>query len=290
MPNKNTLLSRTLMRTKSLFLQYQEEMQMYDQIRHFYPYPHSQFRKCIIIEERRKILDINKFMKKDTSWNILCEENRDLESEFFDILILEDVIDVIRDRNKFTLELNEQIDIICYCNFLIQASLNDGLKIPCEISLPDMLSDQKFSTVIHALEEYGSGSALLAAAFLLADIIETNLNLSGKTTEAINEYWNKRYHDAITFAQKAIEISPSLQGIADTLLLHIKAVAGEYYSDIKQRINTHLLEPNIETFKYFKKDPVQTLLYGGNFLGQSISQIHEEFYREENNQNGLSCK
>ena len=66
------------------------------------------------------------------------------------------------------------------------------------------------------------------------------------------------------------------------LLLHIKAVTGEYYLDIKKRIDMMLLEPNIETFNRFKRDSVQALLCKDNFFNIKFLKENEESNSQEN--------
>lgn len=293
MPNVKITHSPASIHTRisKLFEEYIRYCSMSDQVKLFTPYSYSQFNSCQRREQQGEVLDIqglfDGFEEKKEFVGIVF----DIESEFFDILELKCIVDVYRDRNKFTAEQNEQIDMICYCNRLKAAANAQRLTIPCTIKFPDILSDKKFSSLINTLENYpdpgwhcsSSGWASLAAAFLLADIIETKIDLSEKTTEDIDQYWNKRYHDAISFALKAAESAPLYKDAAHMLLLHIKAIAGEYYPDIKQRMNTVLLEPNIETFNRFKREPVQALLqHKGNFFNIKISQENEEVNPQKN--------
>lgn len=274
-------------RLAKLYEEYISDCSMSDQVKHFFPYSSSMIRSCIRADKQGTILDI-KLLDGHEEFKLAPE----LENEFFDILELECIVDVYRNgNNNFTLEQNEQIDIICYCNRLKAAVMQRRLDIPCKIDFSGVLNDEKLSLLINALENYpdtawhksSSGWASLAAAFLLADIIETKIDFSEKTTEDIDQYWNKRYHDAISFALKAAESAPAYKEAAHMLLLHIKAVAGEYYPDIKQRMNTVLLEPNIATFNLFKREPVQALLqYKDNFFNMKFTQENEGLNSHEN--------
>jgi hypothetical protein len=263
-------------RINKLYQDYCFDCSLSDQVKHFEPYRHSNLMRFMTDGECGRILDIKQLNTGSYGHS--------LENEFFDIIVLNCIVDVHRDRNKFTVEQNELIDLICFCNRLNLAFIQDQLKIPCNINLPETLSGEKFTLIIAALESHrhqkftvhSTGAVSLAAAFLLADVIETNVDLSEKTDKEADEYWHKRYNDAISFATKAVEFTPSLKGSADMLLLHIKAIAGEYYPDIKQRINHLELESDIETFKFYKREPVQALLqYPGSLLAIKSSEVSD---------------
>jgi len=164
---------------------------------------------------------------------------------------------VKRNRNLFTPEENDLIDILYFCNYL-RILIHEGLwVIPSSISLPTNLSGEKFSLVVNALEAQQTGWAYLTAAFLLSDVIETEVDLSDKNEKHIDEYWRKRFHDTVSFYGKSVELNSALKPYVDRLLLHIKAE--EYYHALKQRINTLLLEPDIESFYHFQRTSVQAL-------------------------------